>query len=131
MIYNKEVCAVSDVERFVQLFTERWREPNPDRFGDLFHSEGGFQHPGRPRVPREEIPAYWRLLSTEFPGLSLTPTAWAEKDGRVFIEWTASATPGGKLIEWQGVTRFTLRGDRALEGRSYFDTLPLRRAATA
>jgi hypothetical protein len=45
----------------------------------------------------------------------------------LFIEWTITMTPPGEdePITWEGVDRFTLKGDRAVEGIAYFDTSPM------
>ena len=117
---------MSNAERFVELFTERWREVNPSRFLDLFHPEGRFRHPGSTRmVSRNETPKYWARVKSLIPDIRLEPKAWAAKGDLVFIEWRASGTLQGEALEWEGVTRFILRGDRAVEGAAYFDTLPL------
>jgi hypothetical protein len=38
------------------------------------------------------------------------------------IEWQASATVAGQALNWQGVDRFNLRGDRMYKGQVYWDT---------
>ena len=117
---------MSNAERFVQLFTERWREVEPDRFVDLFHPGGGFRHPEmQGTISREETPAYWTRVKSVMPDVRLEPKAWAAKGDTVFIEWSMTGTFRGHRLQWDGVTRFTLRGDRAIEGAAYFDTMPL------
>lgn len=111
----------SDAARFVELFSRLWAEPDPERFADLFHPNGGFRHPGGRTVTREQNADYWRRVLSRMPDLKLHPTAWATSGDWVFIEWSASATLAGRKIEWAGVTRFVLRGDRAVEGVAYFD----------
>ncbi|MGH7803029.1 MAG: hypothetical protein ACREQJ_01675 [Candidatus Binatia bacterium] len=39
--------------------------------------------------------------------------------------WRLSATINGTPTTWEGVDRFTLKGDLAVEGIAYFDTLPV------
>ncbi len=116
---------MSDAERFVELFTRLWAEPDAERFGELFHPDGAFRHPGGRAVTRDQNADYWRRVLARMPDLVLRPTAWAASGDRVFIEWLASATVGGRPIEWSGVTRFVLRGDRAVEGAAYFDSTQL------
>ena len=36
-----------------------------------------------------------------------------------------SASVRGQQVQWEGADRFTLKGDRAIYGVAYFDTLPL------
>lgn len=59
------------------------------------------------------------------PDFRIRVRRWAGRDDFVLVEWTASATWGGEFVEWGGTDRFTLRGDRAIEGVAYFDTQPL------
>jgi len=40
----------------------------------------------------------------------------------VLIEWRARASVAGERLEWQGVDRFNLRGDRMYQGQVYGDT---------
>jgi hypothetical protein len=49
----------------------------------------------------------------------------------VLIELEATATVGGQKLNWGAADRFTLVGDRCIEGRSYFDTRPLMEALQA
>lgn len=60
------------------------------------------------------------------PDLRLQVDRWAAADDFVLIEWTITATFRDEPVEWSGVDRFSLRGDRATYGIAYFDTLPLR-----
>ena len=59
------------------------------------------------------------------PDITLAPTRWASRDDTVLIEWTITATFGDERVSWDGADRFTVRGDRAVEGVAYFDTLPI------
>jgi len=74
----------------------------------------------------------WLRAGTEtFPDLRLEVTRWATDGEAVLIEFEASATVGGRPLSWQGADRFSLEGDRCIEGRSYFDTAPLQEALEA
>jgi hypothetical protein len=59
------------------------------------------------------------------PDITLRPTAWAARGDTVLVEWTITATFRDEPVSWNGADRFTLRGDRAVEGIAYFDTLPI------
>ena len=117
---------MSNAERFIQAFTERWRQPDPDRLAELWHPEGKLLHPGMGKpICRDQLPGYLARVLSVFPDVRLEPTAWASKGDTVFVEWTMTATFRGQQIQWSGADRFTLRGDLAIEGVAYFDSLPL------
>jgi hypothetical protein len=47
------------------------------------------------------------------------------------IELDGTATISGRKLSWGAADRFTLTGDRCIEGHSYFDTRPLIEALQA
>ena len=113
-------------EQFVEKFAERWRERDPDRFVDLFHEDGTLLHPGMGRpIGRDQVPGYLRRVFSIVPDVRLDVKAWAANDDTVFIAWSMSASVRGQQVQWEGADRFTLKGDRAIYGVAYFDTLPL------
>jgi hypothetical protein len=116
-----------DPEAFVERFTRVWSDPKPDDFADLWADGGVLLHPTMARsIPKAEIPDYLRRLKVVAPDIRLEPKSWAAHDEKVFIEWTITATRrGAETTSWSGVDRFTLQGDRAIEGVAYFDTAPL------
>jgi hypothetical protein len=116
-----------DPESFVRRFTRVWSFPEPDEFADLWADGGVLLHPTMARaIPKAEVPDYLRRLKAVAPDIRLEPKAWAARGDQVFIEWTITATRrGAEPTTWDGVDRFTLRGDRAIEGIAYFDTAPL------
>jgi uncharacterized protein (TIGR02246 family) len=117
---------MSDVRQFVERFTRIWGAPQPEEFADLWAEDGTLLHPGmRQPIDRHQIVEYVRRLKTLTPDIRLIPRRWASVDQHVFIEWTITASVAGEQVSWDGVDRFTLRGDRAVEGIAYFDTLPL------
>jgi hypothetical protein len=117
---------VTDAERFVQRFTLLWAAPEPEAYAFLWHDDGTLLHPGMEKpIGAEEIPGYVSRLLTLLPDITLKPKCWAAHGDTVLIEWTITATFGDRTVSWDGADRFTLRGDRAVEGVAYFDTLPL------
>jgi SnoaL-like domain len=127
LLLKESAVAGPDPETFVRRFTRVWSDPEPDDFADLWADGGVLLHPTMARaIPKAEIPGYLRRLKAVAPDIRLQPNAWAAHGDQVFIEWTITATRrGGETAEWSGVDRFTLRGDRAIEGIAYFDTAPL------
>ena len=116
----------TDAEHFVERFTELWAAPQPEAYASLWHDDGTLLHPGM-EVPiaADEIPGYVQRLLDILPDITLAPTRWASRDDTVLIEWTITATFRDQRVSWDGADRFTLRGDRAVEGVAYFDTLPI------
>src|SRR5947209_13357073 len=118
----------ADPQAFVDRFTRVWASPEPETFADLWADGGVLLHPTMGEaIPREQIPDYVRRLKSFVPDISLAPIRWAAQGDDVFIEWTITMTPPGddEQVSWNGVDRFTLRGDRAIEGIAYFDTSPM------
>jgi SnoaL-like protein len=113
---------------FVETFTQVWASPEPEAFAELWAEGGILLHPTMgTSIAKEEIPDYVRRLKSFVPDISLEPKRWASSGNDLFIEWTISMTPPGEdePISWDGVDRFTLKGDRAVEGIAYFDTSPM------
>jgi hypothetical protein len=116
----------TDSERFVDRFTRLWSAPEPHAYASLWHDDGTLLHPGMEApISASEIPGYVQRLLDILPDITLAPTRWAANDDTVLIEWTITATFRGEAVSWDGADRFTLRGDRAVEGVAYFDTLPI------
>ncbi|MGH3967894.1 MAG: hypothetical protein ACRDTV_07225, partial [Mycobacterium sp.] len=59
------------------------------------------------------------------PGLRLVPRGWASRGDTLYVDWTMSCLLGGERVEWDGVDKFSMRGDRATNITAYFDTHPL------
>ena len=113
-------------ETFIERFTELWAEPDPARFPELFHPGATLRHPGMTEpLDTANIAAYIGELQAQAPDIRLVPTDWAQAGDVLFIHFTMSATLGGERVEWGGVDRFALDGDRAVDVVAYFDTLPL------
>lgn len=115
-----------DPAGFVERFTRVWKAPEPDAFADLWADGGRLLHPTMASsIPKDEIPDYVRRLKALAPDIHLEPRRWAAAGADVLIEWTISLTRDGEAVTWDGVDRFTLDGDRAVEGVAYFDTSPI------
>ncbi len=116
---------MTDVERFVHLFTERWAAGDPP-LAELLHPEGKMLHPGMGQpIGPAEAPAYIARIKSALPGIRLEVRDWATRGDAVFIEWTIRATLRGVPVRWDGADRFTLRDGLATDGVAYFDTLPI------
>jgi limonene-1,2-epoxide hydrolase len=124
--------AYASAAAFVSRFAERWSAPEPERFRDLLDPETRNLYPGmaEPQGPDGIVEWLTNAIQT-FPDLRLEVTRWATDREAVLIEFDASATIGDRLMGWQGVDRFLLKGGRCIEGRSYYDTGPIRKALAA
>jgi hypothetical protein len=72
-----------------------------------------------------EVPGYIASVQAVMPEIHLEAARWAAAGDDVLIEWTITGTVAGQAVSWSGADRFTLRGEHAVEGVAYFDTLPL------
>ena len=118
---------MSPAERFVERFENEWRQLDPARFVEaLYHPDATLRQPGMERpIGRDEMVAHAARLQALLPDIRLSVLGWAARDDLLLIEWRIRATLGGEPLEWEGVDRFVLRGDRAIDEVVYFDRLPL------
>lgn len=116
----------SDAATFIARFTATWRDPQPGTFAELFTEDGTLLHPTMSQpIGRDEVPDYVRRLTSLVPDLTLDVLNWASSGTAVLIEWELTGTFNGQRTTVNGADRFTLRGDRAVEGVAYFDTAAL------
>ena len=113
----RDACAI--VERFAQ----RWQRPIADELRDLMHADT------RNLIPPMTVPAdrqgvveHFRQVLQRLPDLRVEVVRWAPTGNAVLIEWRARASVGGEALEWQGVDRFNVRGDRMYQAQVYWDT---------
>lgn len=111
---------------FVEGFADFWKAPVPERLQDLLHDDVVLRQPLSPT--RRGLPAAQREFARL---LSLLPDLHAEVDRSsqtgdvLFIEFRLIARIGNETVEWPATDRFLMRGDKAAERVSYFDSLPL------
>lgn len=116
----------SEVERFVERFTEIWADPEPDRFPELFHPEATLLHPGMEEpLPASEVIGYIAGVKSAAAGLHLIPNGWAARGELLYIDWTMHSEVGGEAVAWHGADKCVMRGDRATYIEAFFDTHPL------
>lgn len=121
-----DASADAKPREFLTRFTDMWKNPTPQEFADLFSEDGELLHPTMEGpIARDEIPGYVAQITSVSPDISLSVDRWAARGNSIFIEWTISGSYADEQISWRGADRFTLQGDRAIEGVAYFDTLPL------
>ena len=115
---------MTDAESFVQQFVTTWGDPT--RFADIYEPEAIITSPVvRRRVVAGELAEFVDRTKALLPDARLHVERWAAGGDFVLIEWRIGATLAGEPLEWAGMSRFTLRGSRAVEEAVHFDTLPL------
>jgi ketosteroid isomerase-like protein len=115
---------MSDIDhaRFLARFTEFGREPTPARYLDLFDTDGTVQHPGMPRpLAGSEIDRFIAAALDAVPDFGLEPVRWCGRDDTMFVEAECAGTVQGRRTAWPAIYCVTLRGDRVIRGRSYYD----------
>jgi SnoaL-like domain len=113
-------------EEFVVAFADAWARPTPERLARLLHPDVRLVAPMMASTvgldeAREEFGRVIGLL----PDIRGRVHRWSGAGDVVFIEFTLSATFGGRPVEWRLVDRFLLADGLAVERVSYFDPLPL------
>lgn len=116
-----------DAARFVERFQRHWSAPTAESFRDLFHPGGWALHPpGTEPVPYEGLVAYFNEELLPFaPGITVAVREWAAVDDVVLIALTLNCEINGEPLSLDGVDRFVLDADRAVNGTAYFDPAPL------
>lgn len=127
-----DAAALARAADWVRRFGEAWGDPTPERLGDLVHPHTSNLYPFMEEAAdRDGVIDFFRVTLATMPDLRLEVLRWGAQDDYVLIEWSASATIGGELRTWQGADRFTLEGDKGIEGRAYYDSHPIREAMAA
>jgi steroid delta-isomerase-like uncharacterized protein len=127
-----DAAAQARAADWVRRFGEAWADPTPERLVELVHPHTSNLYPFMDEAAdRDGLLDFFRLTFAATPDLRLEVTRWGAQDDYVLVEWSATATIGGERLSWQGADRFTLDGDRGIEGRAYYDSHPLREAMAA
>ena len=112
---------------FVERFADWWRDPDPDRLGELLSDDVRLIQPlARDTHGLPDAIAAFRRLFGFLPDLRGEVHDSAADGDLVFIHFTLTATYGGRPLSWDAVDRFVLRADGlATERVSFFDSQPL------
>jgi ketosteroid isomerase-like protein len=117
---------VRDAEGFVRRFADAWADPDPDRLAALLASDVRLVQPLAPdTVGVDAARAGFARLLALLPDLRAEVHGSAAGEDHLFIDFTLSATFGGRRVTWPAVDRFRLRDGLAAERVSYFDPWPL------
>ncbi len=121
----------SEAEAFVAAFAAAWRDRGGPGFPALWHKDGLLHAPhwGRPIAGREQ-PAVGAFMRENQPHLVWRLVDWTHRGDRVCILWETENRIGERTMTWRGVDWITVRDGRIVEEVVYYDTAPLRAAAT-
>ena len=113
-------------ERWVERFREFGAQPNPSRYVALFDPEGTVFDSGMERpLKATEVATHMDGILKMMPDFHFSISRWRERDGTVFVDALNSATIAGRKLLWDAVYCVTLRDDRVIRGRRYYDRAPL------
>lgn len=111
---------------FVARFADFWKTPSPERLAELLMEDVVLNQPlARPMHGLKAAQAEFTKIFGWLPDLRVDVDRWCGSGDTVFIEIRLRASFAGRLHEWPGVDVFTLRGDRAIERVTYYDSVPL------
>ncbi len=117
---------------WVARWADAWSDPEPFKLADLVHPDAQHQYPfTEGPLDQAGLAEHFEQVLVLLPDLRITPIEWAATGNTVLIEWAATATVGGRRMEWQGADVFRLRDGRTVSGRAYYDTQPLRETLKA
>jgi len=118
--------SIGEAELFVRVFAAFWSRPTLEGFLELMHPDVRLVQPlAPPAQGLREAAAWYRGVVDLLPDVRIDVERWSGTPEALFIEWTATATFGGRPVRWQAVDRFRLDGGRVRERIAYFDALPL------
>ena len=114
------------IQSFVAGFSDFWSNPSAARLTELLADDVVLRQPlSAPMRGLAAAQAEFGKIFEWLPDLRGRVDGWKGSDDSVFIEFRLQATLAGRPYEWPLVDRFTLRGNKAIERVSYFDSLPL------
>jgi ketosteroid isomerase-like protein len=109
-------------ERFLEQYTAFGQKPTVDSYVALFDPEGTVKHPGMAKsISLDHIPDFISGVLARLPEFHFIPVHWSVTGDTIFVEANNTAFVNGKRIVWPATYCITLRGDRVLRGRAYYD----------
>ena len=109
-------------ESFLEKYTDFGHQPTKDKYVALFDPDATLLHPGMAApIGIDRIPEFITLALDRLPDFQMIPAHWAANSDTIFVEARNIATARGERIVWPATYVITLRGDRVLRGRAYYD----------
>lgn len=117
---------MTDAEKFMQRYLEVWPRFDDSRLLEVVHPDATIHHSGMEAPIRGvEEADYVRAIKALMPDVRLSVANWAAAGDVVFIEYEVAGSVAGRRLEWTGIGRFKLRGERAIEAIGRWDNLDL------
>lgn len=117
---------MSNVTQWIEKFQAFGARPSPENYAILFDPEGTVFDSGMERpLKATEVAMHMGGILKLMPDLHITVHRWRERKGTVFVDAQNAATIAGRKTLWDAVYCVTLRGDRVIRGRRYYDRAPL------
>ncbi|HEX5984202.1 MAG TPA: nuclear transport factor 2 family protein [Solirubrobacterales bacterium] len=116
---------------FAERFAAYWQAPSVDGLDEILAPDVRLVAPMTPATHGlADGKKVMGALLQALPDITGVVHRWGETDDGLLIEFTLSATAGGKPLSWDAVDRFVLREDGlATERFNYFDSAVLVRTA--
>ena len=115
-----QLAAAHDI---VGRFAARWASPRAEDLEELMEPDTrNLIPPMKEPADRAGVIAHFKQVLQQLPDLTIAVERWAPTGDAVLVEWRATATVAGETLQWTGVDRFCVRGDRMYEARVYWDT---------
>ncbi len=116
----------ADADRFLERFRAFGAQPSVANYLALFDPDATLFDSGMERpITVPEIPEHIEGILKLVPDFRMTPERWRLRDGTIFVEAHNQASLRDRLVEWPSVYCISLRGDRVIRGRRYYDRRPL------
>ncbi len=113
---------MADWKAFLAKYTAFGRTPSVERYVDLFDPQGTVFHPGMAApIGIKDIPTFIANVLTRLEDFQLIPMRWCVNTDTIFVEANNTAHVAGKRLVWPATYCITLRGERVLRGRAYYD----------
>jgi ketosteroid isomerase-like protein len=114
---------LQNARKLVARFAARWHAPDADSLRELMHPDTqNLIPPMTAPADREGVVEHFRQVLKQLPDLRLEVDRWAPCGDIVMLEWTAHASVAGQALQWSGIDRFRIRGERMDQATVYWDT---------
>lgn len=121
-----------DLDGFYQRFTAWGANATVDGYVDLFHPDATLFDSGMPEpLPASGIPGLITRTLALLEGFRFEPVRQGRGPDTLYLEARNSAMLQGEPVTWPAVYCVTVRGDRVLRGRRYYDQAAILPAAMA
>src|SRR5215211_1407008 len=99
----------TELERMIERYNQAWNEHDVDTICSLHAPDFVFEnHTAGERAEGEAAREHIAQIFRNTPDLTFRGRRLYVRDGLVVNEWTATATRGGRRVEWDGIDVFPI-----------------------